>query len=80
MKRRCIVHLQHNMLQLGHQAAVCPNGTIDWRAVYGDRAFIVTPPIYPDHWKQLTTPLKIDVDDIGKQAESYREVRIPVRQ
>lgn len=59
---------------MGHQAAVCPNGTIDWRAVYGDKAFVVIPPIYPDHWKKLVTPLKIDVDDIAKNAEAYREV------
>jgi hypothetical protein len=33
-------------LQLGHQAANCKTGTIPWRIVFGDEAFIVRKPVF----------------------------------
>lgn len=60
--------------QLGHQAVTCPNGTIDWRAVYGDKTFILRPPLYSDQWKSLMEPLPVDIDAIAKQAEEYGKV------
>jgi hypothetical protein len=33
-------------VQLGHQAANCKTGTIPWRIVFGDEAFIVRKPVF----------------------------------
>jgi hypothetical protein len=38
--------LEFGLLQMGHQAAQCKTGTIPWREVFGDEAFVVRKPVF----------------------------------
>ena len=57
--------------QLGHQAANCPNGTINWRQIYGDEAFILRQPIY---FTDIHERMKFKEDgmkDLESKAQAY---------
>lgn len=59
--------------QLGHQASACTNGTINWRGVYGDDAFIMRQPIY---WSDIQARIKYKeegVKDLEARARAYAQ-------
>lgn len=64
--------------QIGHQAATCPNGTVNWRDKLGDDAYLdyfsVDPPCFlsDDAAKRPT----IDVAAIEAAARAYAEERV----
>ena len=45
--------------QLGHQASVCTNGTINWKQIYGDDAFRLKQPIYESDYQKLREAKKV---------------------
>lgn len=61
--------------QLGHQAVNCTNGTINWRQIYGDEAFILREPIY---WSEIVDRRKakeIDLQDLEKKAREHARAK-----
>eukprot|EP00200_Dunaliella_tertiolecta_P006342 CAMPEP_0202357822 /NCGR_PEP_ID=MMETSP1126-20121109/11698_1 /ASSEMBLY_ACC=CAM_ASM_000457 /TAXON_ID=3047 /ORGANISM="Dunaliella tertiolecta, Strain CCMP1320" /LENGTH=147 /DNA_ID=CAMNT_0048950785 /DNA_START=35 /DNA_END=475 /DNA_ORIENTATION=+ len=57
--------------QLGHRASECTSGTVNWRQIYGDNAFILRPPVY---WSEELAAKKARQPDAGileKQAREY---------
>ncbi|PNW74713.1 hypothetical protein CHLRE_12g486050v5 [Chlamydomonas reinhardtii] len=61
--------------QLGHQAANCPNGTINWRQIYGDDAFIMRQPIF---YSDIAARLKYKEEgmrDLEARAREYAKKR-----
>ncbi len=60
--------------QLGHQAANCPNGTINWRNIYGDEAFVMRQPVF---YSDIAARLKMKEDgmkDLEQRAQAYAKV------
>eukprot|EP00878_Enallax_costatus_P001596 GHUV01001747.1.p1 GENE.GHUV01001747.1~~GHUV01001747.1.p1 ORF type:complete len:155 (+),score=36.31 GHUV01001747.1:220-684(+) len=57
--------------QLGHQAVECPNGTVNWKAIYGEDAFIMRPPIYESQLRERRKLKQVDEADLMKRAELF---------
>ena len=62
-------------MQLGHQAAQCTNGTINWRQIYGDDEFKLKPPVYHSEVLDWMKKKKVDILDLEKRAKDYAEAR-----
>ena len=61
------------ILQLGHQAANCKTGTIPWRVVFGDEAFVVRKPVF---WSQVLAKRaekEVDHEQLAQAAADYAE-------
>ncbi|GAX72638.1 hypothetical protein CEUSTIGMA_g94.t1 [Chlamydomonas eustigma] len=57
--------------QMGHQAAQCTSGTVNWRQIYGDKAFILRGPVY---WSDELARKKlkvVDAADLERRAKEY---------
>jgi len=66
----------HTHAQLGHRASECTSGTVNWRQIYGDNAFILRPPVY---WSEELAAKKAKQPDAGlleRQAKEYSKVEI----
>lgn len=61
-------------MQLGHQAANCTNGTINWKQIYGDEAFKLKAPLYESDFQRLKKAKHVDFEDLEKQAKEYAKV------
>ncbi|KXZ56051.1 hypothetical protein GPECTOR_2g1603 [Gonium pectorale] len=61
--------------QLGHQAANCPNGTINWRQIYGDEAFILRQPIYYSDIVQRQKYKEDNMKDLEERAQAYAKAK-----
>jgi hypothetical protein len=58
---------------MGHQAAQCKTGTIPWREVFGDEAFVVRKPVF---WTEVLAKReahKVDFDQLTKEAVAYAQ-------
>ena len=62
------------VLQLGHQAANCTNGTINWKQIYGEEAFRLKAPLYESDFERLRKVKQVDFDDLAKRAREYAKV------
>jgi hypothetical protein len=62
------------LLQLGHQAAQCTNGTINWRRLYGDESFRLKQPLYESQLLQIHKEREIDLEALETRARQYAEV------
>lgn len=63
-------------MQLGHRAADCSSGTVNWRQIYGDNAFIYRPPQYWSEELAIRQSRKVDMADLEKRAREYAKVSI----
>jgi hypothetical protein len=61
-------------LQLGHQAVECPNGTVNWKGIYGEDAFVLRPPVYESQLRERRRLRTCDEDAVRKAAEQYAKV------
>ena len=61
-------------LQLGHQAAQCTNGTINWRQLYGDESFRLKQPLYESDLLNLHKAKSVDLQRLEAQARQYAAV------
>lgn len=63
--------------QLGHQAATCCNGTVDFKAIYGGPgAFIKQPPVYPSDVYAIQMKKKVlSLDALDRDVERWRANR-----
>ena len=66
------------LLQIGHQAATCPSGTVNWRDKLGDDAYLdyftVDPPFF--HSDAVARRLVVDVPALEASARAYAEARV----
>jgi len=60
--------------QVGHQAVECPNGTVNWKGIYGEDAFILRPPVYESMLRERRQYKTVDADQLAKKAEEYAQV------
>jgi len=61
--------------QLGHQASQCSSGTVNWRQVYTDDAFILRPATY---WSDEVAHRKaklVDTTDTERKARLFAEAQ-----
>ncbi|KAG1680417.1 hypothetical protein FOA52_015508 [Chlamydomonas sp. UWO 241] len=57
--------------QIGHQAAQCTSGTVNWRQIYGESTFKLKPPQY---WSEELARIQakhLDAADLEKQAKEF---------
>lgn len=66
--RRCV--------QVGHQAAQCTNGTINWKGIYGEEAFILREPLYHSDYVRMAEEKKVDLQDLEARATEYAKVSV----
>lgn len=63
-------------MQLGHQAANCTTGTINWKSIYGDDAFRLKIPLYESDYVRIKKEKEIDFKALEERAREYAKVRI----
>lgn len=56
---------------MGHQAAQCKTGTIPWRQVFGDEAFVVRKPVFWTDVLSKRDARKVDHDKLTADAVNY---------
>lgn len=66
--------LTHTYAQVGHQAVECPNGTVNWKQIYGEEAFILRPPIYESQLRARRQLRTVDEADLRQRADAFAKV------
>ena len=61
--------------QMGHQAAQCTVGTINWREMYGDDAFKIRPTVFQSDIDAVAKARKIDCAQLEEAARGWAQVR-----
>jgi hypothetical protein len=61
-------------VQVGHQAAQCTSGTVNWRQIYGDSTFTLKPPQYWSEELARIAAKHLDAEDLEKQAKEFAKV------
>lgn len=61
--------------QMGHQAAQCTVGTINWREMYGDDAFKIRPTVFQSDIDAVAKARKIDFAQLEEAARGWAQVR-----
>ena len=56
---------------MGHQAAQCTSGTVNWRSIYGDKAFLLKGPSYWSDEEARKKARILDKADLEKRASEY---------
>ena len=73
-KYRAVLKCFVRWRQLGHQAAQCTNGTINWRQLYGDEAFRLKEPLYESELQRMRQTKAVDISALEKRAKEYAAV------
>ena len=60
---------------MGHQAANCTNGTVNWRRLYGDDAFRLKPPVYTSDEDRAKKSREVDFKALEEKAKEWEKVR-----
>lgn len=60
-------------MQLGHQAAQCSVGTVNWRNVYGTKALLQEPTVFPSQIYEYFKGRNIDFEALEKSAREWAE-------
>jgi hypothetical protein len=60
---------------MGHRAAQCDVGTVDWRAMYGPEAFILRPPVFHSDIEAAKRAKQIDYAELEKKAREWAAAR-----
>lgn len=60
-------------MQLGHQAANCKTGTIPWRIVFGDEAFLVRKPVFWTDVLAKREAKRVDLEKLKEVAVRYAQ-------
>lgn len=60
-------------------AAMCPNGTVNWKQIYGEEAFLLRPPVYESDLRAKRKAKEFDVADIEKRAKEYAQASVDAR-
>ena len=60
-------------MQMGHQAAQCKTGTIPWREVFGDEAFVVRKAVFWTEVLAKRAANQVDLDQLSKEAVAFAQ-------
>jgi hypothetical protein len=60
---------------MGHQAAQCTVGTVNWRAMYGENAFVMRPTLFHSDIEAAKKAKQIDFEELEKSARAYAKAR-----
>ena len=60
--------------KFGAPATQNANGTINWRALYGEEAFRLNPPLYESELQKIRASAGPDLKSIEQQAKEFAEV------
>lgn len=60
--------------QVGHQAVECPNGTVNWKQIYGEEAFILRAPVYESQLREKRKLRTVDEEGLREKAEAFAKV------
>jgi hypothetical protein len=55
---------------------MCPNGTVNWKAIYGEEAFILRPPVYESELRARRQRKEVNVDELEKRAQEFAKVGV----
>jgi len=56
---------------MGHQAAQCTVGTVNWKNMYGAKAFLLERPIFASEVAAAQKARQIDFEDLARKAKDY---------
>lgn len=62
-------------MQLGHQAAQCTVGTVDWRQMYGEDVFKLKKAVFQSDIEALKKAKEINFAELEKRARDYAKVK-----
>ena len=60
---------------MGHQAANCTQGTINWKGIYGEESFKLRNPVYYSQLDQVAKAKEVNADELTQRAVQYAKVR-----
>lgn len=62
------------LLQVGHQAANCTTGTVNWRALYGEHAFVMKPARFWSDEQKAKEAKLVNAEELEQRARDYAKV------
>lgn len=57
--------------QLGHQAANCSTGTVNWKNMYGAKAFLIQPTIFQSDLEDIRNRKRVSMKGLEADVEQY---------
>lgn len=57
--------------QLGHQAATCSTGTVNWKTIYGPRAFLRQPTVFPSDLDRALEKKRVNIKALEEDLDRY---------
>lgn len=57
--------------QLGHQAATCSTGTVNWKNIYGPRAFLRQPTVFPSDVDRAMEKKRVNIKALEEDLDRY---------
>ncbi|PSC73831.1 E3 ubiquitin-ligase Su(dx) [Micractinium conductrix] len=61
--------------QVGHQAANCTTGTVNWRALYGEHAFVMKPARFWSDEQKAKEAKLVNAEELEQRARDYAKMR-----
>ena len=59
---------------------MCPNGTVQWKAIYGEDEFVIKAPVFESDLRARRALKTVDAAALAKSAREFAEVvRVCVR-
>lgn len=58
-------------VQLGHQAANCSTGTVNWKNMYGAKAFLIQPTIFQSDLEDIRNRKRVNMKGLEADVEQY---------
>jgi len=50
---------------------MCPNGTVNWKQIYGEEAFVLKSPIFESELRARRKLKEVNIEDLEQRARSY---------
>jgi hypothetical protein len=57
--------------QLGHQAATCSTGTVDWKTIYSPSSFLRKPSVFPSDLERIMSVKKVNLKALERDVEAF---------
>lgn len=53
---------------------MCPNGTVNWKQIYGEETFIIRRPIFESELRERRKVKEVNIKDLEQRAKRYAKV------
>jgi hypothetical protein len=57
-------------------AAECPNGSVPWKTIYGEREFVLRPPLFESQLRAARERKRVDPQALERAAKHYAQARL----